>query len=86
MALTKNIQVQFAGKQIDFENAYIKVMSAGGSKNEATASVSYFDKQNGSVFKQSIVSFLPTMDGGNFIKQAYEHLKTLEEFAGAVDC
>ena len=86
MALEKNIQVQFAGKQVDFENAYIKVMSAGGSKNEATASISYFDKQNGSVFKQNVVAFTPSMESGNFIRQAYMHLKTLPEFAGATDC
>jgi hypothetical protein len=27
-----------------------------------------------------------TLDGENPIKQAYEHLKTLPEFAGASDC
>jgi hypothetical protein len=30
--------------------------------------------------------FAPNLDGPNFIKQAYEHLKTLPEFDGAVDC
>jgi hypothetical protein len=30
--------------------------------------------------------FAPNLDGANFIKQAYEHLKTLPEFSGATDC
>jgi hypothetical protein len=86
MALEKTIALNFAGKEIDFQNAYIKVMIAGGSKAEATASLSYFDQKDGSVFKQAVVSFAPSMDRGNFIKQAYDHLKTLPEFAGATDC
>ena len=86
MALEKTIPFNFAGKEIDFQNAYIRVMSAGGSKTEATAFVSYFDQKNGNVFKQTVVSFAPSMDRGNFIKQAYDHLKTLPEFSGAIDC
>jgi hypothetical protein len=86
MALEKTIALNFAGKEIEFQNAYIKVMSAGGNKTEVAASISYFDKQNGNVFKQNIVSFAPSMDRGNFIKQAYDHLKTLPEFSGAADC
>jgi hypothetical protein len=31
-------------------------------------------------------SFVPEMKNSNFIAQAYEHLKTLPEFAGATDC
>ena len=31
-------------------------------------------------------TFAPKLDGENFIKQAYEHLKTLEEFKDAIDC
>ncbi len=30
--------------------------------------------------------FAPELDRENFIKQAYEHLKTLPEFEGAEDC
>jgi hypothetical protein len=86
MALKKTIPFEFAGKQITFQDAYIKVTIAGGSKDRVTASVSFFDQANGNVFKQDVVEFTPSMEGGNFIKQAYEHLKTLEEFAGAVDC
>jgi hypothetical protein len=29
---------------------------------------------------------VPSLDGDNSIRQAYLHLKTLPEFANAVDC
>lgn len=64
-------------------NCYVKVQSVNGNKDVATAQVSFAaDKFVG--FKQ--YSFAVNLDGANFIKQAYEHLKTLDEFAGAVDC
>jgi hypothetical protein len=62
---------------------YVKVATVASSKDGATAQVTFAsDAVNG--LKTYI--FTPNMDGGNIIKQAYEHLKTLPEFAGAVDC
>lgn len=37
----------------------------------------------GNTVKKFNYCFVPNMDGGNFIAQAYAHLKTLPEFAGA---
>jgi hypothetical protein len=62
---------------------YIKVMSVTGFKDSASAQVSFAsDKANG----LKTYSFVPDMDGNNFIAQAYEHLKTLPEFVNAIDC
>ena len=36
--------------------------------------------------KHEQFNFVPNLEGQNFIAQAYEHLKTLPEFAGAEDC
>jgi len=64
-------------------DCYIKVMSVTGFKDSASAQVSFASsKANG----LKTYSFVPNMDGKNFIAQAYEHLKTLPEFAGAEDC
>jgi hypothetical protein len=41
---------------------------------------------SGNTVKKFSYSFVPNIDGGNFIAQAYAHLKTLPEFAGAADC
>ena len=59
---------------------YIKVERVEGDKNKAKAFVS----QNG----QSLIEITFNVDltGGNFIKQAYQHLKNLPEFDNAVDC
>lgn len=37
-------------------------------------------------FKEQVLSCEYALNGDNPIKQAYEHLKTLPEFAGATDC
>lgn len=63
--------------------AYIKVERVDSSKSAAIAYATY----SGDAIKgNKTFDFVPNMNGGNFIKQAYEHLKTLPEFAGATDC
>jgi hypothetical protein len=62
---------------------YIKVVSVTGLKDSASAQVSFAsDKANG----LKMYSFVPNMEGKNFIAQTYEYLKTLPEFANATDC
>jgi hypothetical protein len=64
-------------------DCYIKVQSVSGNKELAKAQVSFIsDKFVG--FKS--YDFPVNLDGENFIKQAYEHLKSLEEFAGSINC
>ena len=64
-------------------DSYIKVLRVEGTKDQQTATV-----QIASADKQfvSTYSFVPDLAGKNFIAQAYEHLKTLPEFADATDC
>jgi hypothetical protein len=71
------------GQTIVTMNAYIKVERVNASKDSASADVSFTenDKKTSSSY-----TFTPSLDGDNFIKQAYQHLKTLPEFAGATDC
>ena len=64
-------------------NAYIKVEAVEATKQSAKATVTYKD---GNKFITKQFSFTPNLEESNFIKQAYEHLKTLPEFAGAIDC
>lgn len=67
-----------------FVDAYIKVESVNGTKEKVTAYVSY--KKNDAMLQQKGFAFAPDMDGPNFIKQAYEFMKTLPEFETAIDC
>lgn len=69
-----------------FANAYIKVESIIGNKNEIAAKVAWLKSADGNVLTRKTFLFNPTLDGQNFIAQAYLHLKSLPEFASASDC
>lgn len=90
MALCKNYtktESHFDGI-LELKNAYYRVASISGSKQNINFVVSINkavdDKQIEIASEQ--YSFVPQMKNLNFIAQAYEHLKTLPEFAGATDC
>jgi hypothetical protein len=65
------------------DSLYVKVEEVTASKRSANAEVSFAGEK--AVYRKRY-SFTPKIDDSNFIKQAYEHLKTLEEFAGCEDC
>jgi hypothetical protein len=65
--------------------AYIKVMSIEGNKSSLFANVNF--KGDTQQFSKSYQIPVSVESGSaNFIAQAYAHLKTLPEFAGATDC
>lgn len=61
---------------------YIKVVSVSGDKENVAAKVDFGAP---TIDGTRTYVFAPAMEGYNFIKQAYEHLKTLPEFSGAID-
>jgi hypothetical protein len=65
--------------------AYIKVQNVSGDKNNVNASVSFTD-DNIQFSKMYRFSALVNDGAPNFIKQAYEYLKTLPEFENSEDC
>jgi hypothetical protein len=95
MALSKTFefaakeQLAIEGETIELrdlvisESTYIRVESLRGNKSQVTVRVS-LKTDKFIVFKE--YDFEPNMNESNFIKQAYAHLKTLPEFAGATDC
>ena len=66
-------------------SAYVKVVSINGDKNQISASV-HFAGDTAQFMKHYKVPVSIDNSAPNFIKQVYEHLKTLPEFAGATDC
>jgi len=70
------------------QDAYCKVVQINGDKTKIFFDVVFFNKTDDCVTPalKKQYEFSPSMDGRNFIAQAYEHLKTLPEFAGATDC
>jgi len=86
MALSKTVVKQAWGQDLSIPNVYIKVNQIKASKELAEATITY--SVDGEVKEtKGIVFNVDVADGSvNFIKQAYEYLKTLPEFSGAVDC
>jgi hypothetical protein len=65
--------------------AYIKVQNVSGNKNNLNATVMFTD--DAIQFSKNYAFPASVADGApNFIKQAYEYLKTLPEFENSEDC
>jgi|LakMenE18May11ns_1017448.scaffolds.fasta_scaffold9454435_1 hypothetical protein len=82
MALKKTVQF----KGISVNDCYIKVWRIEGNKADLSFGVSYSANAQAEVFNSETYYCAHVLDGDNPIKQAYKHLKTLPEFAGATDC
>ena len=66
-------------------SACAKVISISGNKDQVTAIV-HFVGDVAQFTKQYQIPVSVKAGSPNFIEQAYKHLKTLPEFAGAEDC
>lgn len=89
MAIMKSLALD-SGLVID--QAYIKVQGINGNKNIACISLEVFiSKEKRDEGKTPIAyfnyTFVPMVEDNSprWDKQAYEYLKTLGEFAGAID-
>jgi hypothetical protein len=83
--------IDFNGLEVP--GAYCRIHGIQGSKQHISFQLHcYKDQasyQAGKGFLREIhYAFVPSVSDGsaNFIKQAYEYLKTLPEFTGALDC
>jgi hypothetical protein len=72
--------------QLSIENAYWRVGIITGDKNKLSFVVHVSKDQQSKGLASKQYDFVPDMQGDNFIRQAYKHLKTLPEFSNAVDC
>jgi hypothetical protein len=81
MTLTDNF-----GINVTIKDAYTRVATIEGSKIAMVAVVETWkaDMSHGIMVER--VAFEPSLEGKNFISQAYDHLKTLPVYAGSVDC
>ena len=88
MALTIKYKSRFG---LDVESAYMRVDSINGGKSEMTAAFGlYATKETADAGADSFDvykhKFTPSLEGENFIHQAYNSLKTVEGFEEAKDC
>lgn len=77
---------QLGEETIATEPLYIKVASFIGDKEYIKATVLFSISKDGLQVMQRDYRLSLDLNGLNPIKQAYEHLKTLPEFADATDC
>jgi hypothetical protein len=84
MALSKTVLTVHGLQAV---NAYHRVESVTlQNKETITFHVRSYTATDKPFFMESVLSCAHALDGDNPIKQAYAHLKTLPEFAGATDC
>jgi hypothetical protein len=84
MALEKTVTTPHGFNSVD---AYHRVEGTQVSKDRMTFSVrSYKDNSGLPHFADASFNCAYDIAGNNPIAQAYKHLKTLPEFAGATDC
>jgi hypothetical protein len=77
------LNINLGQSEKTLEDCYIKVASVESDKAMGLAQVAFCAGETS--FARSY-PFTVDLEGPNFIKQAYEHLKTLPEFEGAEDC
>lgn len=77
---------------MNVEDAYIRIDGITGSKENLQIGVNSYVSQEGfnkgyDYLEQRYYTFTPSVedDAPNFIKQGYEHLKTLLAYESAVD-
>lgn len=80
------LKMNFEHNGVQVAGGYLKVANVTGDKNRVAFVVSYAVDAAHDSLKTEQFSFVPSMDGGNFIKQAYEYVKTLNGFEDAKDC
>lgn len=87
MALQKTLSLKnnFQTDSV-FSDAYVKIEFLTVTKNNIVANVSIKKSKESSILRVTKHEFAIDLDLANPIKQAYNHLKTLPEFAGATDC
>jgi hypothetical protein len=85
MALTKQLVKTIPGFDGELTTeACFKVSRLSGDKHNMSVLVTGVASENQVYAVEHL--FVPNLNGENFIAQAYRHLKTLPEFAGATDC
>jgi len=72
---------------IHLPNAHWRVNAIhGNAKQISFDAIAFVDATQLQPVASQTHYFVPDLNGGNFVAQAYAYLKTLPEFEGAVDC
>jgi hypothetical protein len=89
MALTATLTLtDNFGVDVTLTDLYVRVDRVDGNKEGILATTGLYKGNGTELVSTSTYLFKPSVKDGavNFIAQSYQHLKTLPEFANAVDC
>jgi hypothetical protein len=91
MAISKTLTLtDNFGVDVTLADTYIQILKVDYTKtdNKFIGNLTYYikNKERTQILFVDTKQFNLTLDGVNFVQQAYEHLKTLPEFADATDC
>jgi hypothetical protein len=89
MALQKTVSLKNnLGEQTIVENAYIKVDQVIFNKNKSFGIIQFKKSKDGNVMTINNFEFesFVGQNAKDAIAQGYDHIKSLPEFADAVDC
>lgn len=88
-SIFKNNMPDIIEKQVEYPTCYVMIKSVNGDKSKISLNVAFYaDNSKEQTIEYMQYSFTPSVGDGsaNFIQQGYEYLKTLPEFADAIDC
>lgn len=88
-SIIKNNMPDVIEKQVEYPTCYIMIKCVNGDKRKISLQVVFYaDSSKEQAIEYKGYTFTPSVADGsaNFIQQGYEYLKTLPEFADAVDC
>ncbi len=86
MALSQTLSIDVGSRSVAFDGAYARVSEYHGTKSRISFVVTWSEAAGTAMLRQDTYVCDLNIDGDNPIRQAYLHLKTLPEFANAVDC
>lgn len=89
MALKKTFSMENNfGQTSVLSDCYCKITRVIGDKTQLHVNLEIQNSERNRVYRTDTYGFAPSVevDAKNFIAQAYDYIKTLPEFAGAVDC
>jgi hypothetical protein len=89
MAIKINFKtVDNFGNDVVLPKTYCRVSMVVGTKLHLVFDVEMMNETKDQLFITQKYNFAPSVELGsaNFIEQAYNHLKTLPDYASAIDC
>jgi hypothetical protein len=82
MAIKKTLQIN----DVTIPECYVRVSRYYGTKTQMSFTIDFCANADAKPIQQQEIQVGINPSGDNVLTQAYTHIKTIPQFAGAVDC